>query len=54
MDSEYYKFLKEIDCKQGAVRSVRFSGKEIAVEVINNVLRLLIMCQYMSLTYIDT
>ncbi|XP_029661249.1 WD repeat domain-containing protein 83 [Formica exsecta] len=25
MDSEYYKFLKEIDCKQGAVRSVRFS-----------------------------
>lgn len=26
MDTEY-KFLKEIDCKQGAVRSVRFSGE---------------------------
>lgn len=48
MDSEYYKFLKEIDCKQGAVRSVRFSGKETAVEVINNV------SIHMSLTYIDT
>lgn len=45
MDIEY-KFLKEIDCKQGAVRSVRFSGKEAAIR--------LFMYLYESNTYVLT